>query len=392
MARKFIFAAALAVLFFGGITTGAGGSPTSVSRICFTVTRTVTEAATSTVTTVSTVISTVTRTVTVTSQGTTSAATTTAPPTTTGTSPVPSGSPMFGIAAGADMQNWSAGTVGRALDDYGALHARWIRHDFAWDAIEPQRGTYTWAGFDQLVTAARSRGIDVIATITYTPAWANGGHSDHAYAPTAADEFGQFAGAVAGRYAPQGVHTYEIWNEPNIGFWKPTPDPQAYTAVLCSAYQRIHAADPAATVITGGTSPAGDGPSTYSPQTWLSDLYAAGAKPCFDAVGHHPYVDAWANWDAMATYTVNLRQIEIAHGDTAKKIWATEVGCNRSSLGDTECSNRISQAFGMWRGYTWAGALLWFTYWDPNVYGLVDGNWAPRPEWLSYQSAAAQAT
>ena len=94
----------------------------------------------------------------------------------------------------------------------------------------------------------------------------------------------------------------------------------------------------------------------------------------------------------MATYTVNLRQIEIAHGDTAKKIWATEVGCNRSSLGDTECSNRISHAFGMWRGYTWAGALLWFTYWDPNVYGLVDGNWAPRPEWLSYQSAAAQAT
>ena len=172
---------------------------------------------------------------------------------------------MFGIAAGADMQNWSVGTVGRALDDYGALHARWIRHDFAWDAIEPQRGTYTWAGFDQLVTAARSRGIDVIATITYTPAWANGGHSDHTYAPTAADEFGQFAGAVAGRYAPQGVHTYEIWNEPNIGFWKPTPDPQAYTAVLCSAYQRIHAADPAATVITGGTSPAGDGPSTYSP-------------------------------------------------------------------------------------------------------------------------------
>ena len=120
MARKFIFAAALAVFFVGGITTGAGGSPTSVSRICFTVTRTVTEAATSTVTTVSTVISTVTRTVTVTSQGTTSAATTTEPPTTTGTSTVPSGSPMFGIAAGADMQNWSAGTVSRALDDSGA--------------------------------------------------------------------------------------------------------------------------------------------------------------------------------------------------------------------------------------------------------------------------------
>jgi hypothetical protein len=300
----------------------------------------------------------------------------------------PAGLPSVGIAAGADMQNWSSADVGRELDDYAKLHAHWIRHDFAWDAIEPLQGGYTWAGFDRLVSAARARGIHVIATITYTPAWANGGHSDHDYAPTSADQFGRFAGEVAARYAPQGLHAYEIWNEPNIGYWLPTPDPAAYTHVLCAAYKYIHAADPNATVITGGTSPAGDGSSTYSPQTWLADLYADGAQPCFDAVGHHPYVDAWSNWDAMASYTTNLRQIEIAHGDAGKRIWATEVGCNRYTLGDTECSNRLSQAFQLWKSYSWAGALAWFTYWDPNVYGLVDRNWTPRPEWYAYQQAA----
>src|SRR5262249_8119861 len=63
MIRRLMFAAALAVLFVSGISTGAGGSPTLISRICSTVTRTITATTTSTVTTISTVISTVTQTV-----------------------------------------------------------------------------------------------------------------------------------------------------------------------------------------------------------------------------------------------------------------------------------------------------------------------------------------
>jgi hypothetical protein len=237
------------------------------------------------------------------------------------------------------------------------------------------------------VSAARSRGIEIIATVTYTPAWANGGHTDHNYAPSSADEFGRFAGDVARRYAPQGVHVYEIWNEPNIGYWKPLPDPAGYTAVLRAASTAIHAADPLAVVVTGGTSPAGDGPSTYSPQTWLSRLYANGAKPYFDAVGHHPYVDAWSNWEAMADYQVNLRQIMTANGDAEKRIDATEVGCNRNAVAD--CSTRLATAFAKWKSYSWAGVLAWFIYWDPNVYGLVDGNWNPRSLWYAYQQSAS---
>lgn len=296
------------------------------------------------------------------------------------------------------MQTWTSTSVSRELDDYSNLHAHWIRHDFAWDAIEPQQGVFTWSGFDQLVSAARTRNVNVIATISYTPPWANGGYTNHDYQPSSADQFGQFAGQVAARYAAQGVHTYEIWNEPNIGFWQPKPDPAYYTTVLCSAYRYIHVADPQAVVITGGTSPAGDGTSTYSPQTWLTDLYADGARNCFDAVSHHPYVDSSSvagdlgnGWNLMSNAypPSNLRAIMTANSDSAKRIWATEVGCDRSRLGDTECSNRLNAALQLWRGYAWAGALCWFTYWDPNVYGLVDGNWVPRPEWYALQSAAA---
>jgi Bacterial Ig domain/Cellulase (glycosyl hydrolase family 5) len=304
--------------------------------------------------------------------------------------PAPQGLPAVGIAAGADLQSWPLADVNRQLDDYRNLHAGWIRHDFSWDVIEPQRGTFRWAGYDALVNAARSRGIGVIATVTYTPAWANGGFSDHNYAPASADEFGRFAGDVARRYAGQGVHHYEIWNEPNIGYWKPLPDPARYTAVLRAAATAIRAADPLAVIITGGASPAGNSATTFEPQTWLSRLYANGAKPYFDAVGYHPYVDDDGFiWDVMADRPTNLRQIMTANGDAAKRIHATEVGCNRNAVSD--CSTRLVTAFSKWKSYSWAGVLAWFIYWDPNVYGLVDGNWNRRPLWYAYQQAASSA-
>ncbi len=298
------------------------------------------------------------------------------------------------------MQSWSASDVDRELNDYANLHATWVRTDFEWDQIEPSQGVYDWGPFDQIVSAARARNINVIATVDYTPAWANGGHSDDRYGPTSAPAFGTFAGQVASRYAPEGVHVYEIWNEPNISFWQPSANPQAYTAVLCAAYSAIHAADPEAIVLTGGMSPAGTGPTTYSPQAWLSALYADGAGNCFDGVAMHPYVDdsitavgdLGNNWDLMSAASVpdNLRGIMSDHGDAAKRIWATEVGCNSTTLGDTECASRLGQALAQWRSYAWAGALCWFTYWDPNAYGLVDSNWNPRPEWYAFQSAAAE--
>lgn len=276
------------------------------------------------------------------------------------------------------------------------LHARWIRHDFAWDAIEPQPGVFTWSGFDRWVGTARADGLNVIATISYTPAWANGGNSDHDYEPSSPQGFGQFAGEVAARYSADGVHTYEIWNEPNIvQFWKPHPSPAKYEALLAAAYTAIHKVDPAAVVITGGSSPAGTkGGTEYSPPDWLSDLYAGGAQPYFDGASDHPYVDSVAetgnlggNWYQMAD---SLRPIMEAHGDASKPIWATEVGCNVVALGDSECARRIASAFKLWRGYSWAAVLCWFTYWDPNVYGMVDSQWKPRPPWYAFQAAAAE--
>jgi hypothetical protein len=305
--------------------------------------------------------------------------------------------PAVGVAAWDQLQEKSLPDIERQFADYGNLHAGWVRADFSWDVIQPTSTTFRWAGYDQWVGVARAKGQNVIATVDYTPAWANGGHSDHSYAPTSPAAFGTFAGEVAARYAAQGVHVYEIWNEPNIiQFWKPKPNPAAYTESLNAAYAAIKRADPSATVLTGGSSPAGTGSESYSPPDWLQALYATGAK--FDGVADHPYVDDdWFNWKQMAEGSGStLRSIMEAHGDAAKKVWATEVGCSWQKVAKEEaagralCAERLEQAFSKWHSYSWAAALCWFTYWDPNVYGLVDDHWTPRPGWYAFQTAAAR--
>src|SRR5437588_116960 len=93
----------------------------------------------------------------------------------------------------------------------------------------------------------------VLATSSAAPSPA-GAVSDHARLTYPAD-YAIFAAAAVRHYAPMGVHTWEIWNEPNIPeFWSPAANVVQYAAMLKQADVAIKAADPTATVLTGGTS------------------------------------------------------------------------------------------------------------------------------------------
>ena len=111
--------------------------------------------------------------------------------------------------------------------------------------------------FDRVVTEASARGLHVLATPLYTPAWARAAGTDPLYPPSDLARYAAFCSAAVAHFAPLGVHHWEIWNEPNRGFWKPAPDPARYTAMLKLAYAAIKAQDPSAFVVSGGLSPYG---------------------------------------------------------------------------------------------------------------------------------------
>src|SRR5919202_3901706 len=61
------------------------------------------------------------------------------------------------------------------LDQVKAAGLGWVRIDFIWSAVEPRKGRYDWRLYDAIAAAAKARGLQVFATLAYTPAWATDG-------------------------------------------------------------------------------------------------------------------------------------------------------------------------------------------------------------------------
>ena len=187
------------------------------------------------------------------------------------------GAQSFGIATGGAIQSEDPATLGKDLDAIAGTGAKWIRIDINWAQVQAGGPTsYNWTAIDRLVQGASARGISVLGGIMYTPGWARPAGTSATYGPDPA-KFAAFAKAAAAHYSALGVHTYEVWNEPNIkSFWTPSPNVGDYTRLLKAAYPAIKGADPQATVLSGGTAPAPDDGTSYSPVSFLKGIYANG--------------------------------------------------------------------------------------------------------------------
>jgi hypothetical protein len=199
---------------------------------------------------------------------------------------------------------------------------------------------------------------------------------------------------------------FEIWNEPNISaFWVPKPDPAAYTADLQAAYTAIKQADPSATVISGGLSPAVNSDTTYDPRTFLQDMYADGAQGSFDGLGDHPYSypalpddeESWSGWSQMYQTSPSLRSIMAANGDSAKKLFITEYGApttGSNSVGEAGQTTALTQALAQAQSFSWLGSFYVYTWADlasepeiDNGFGVVSVDNAEKPAYAAVSAA-----
>ena len=235
--------------------------------------------------------------------------------------------PAMGVQFHGTWSDYTSEQRIEVLDKMAAAGVKWIRVDLGWASFQ-ETGPSAYSQWyvdrvDQIVTAARARGMQVLGTLWATPTWANGGAS-RATPPTNPDDYGRFAGWVANHFKGR-VSAWEIWNEPNLDyFFNGTVD--QYVGLMKVAYPAIKAADPSAQVVLGGPS-ANDTP-------WLTKVYAAGAKGYFDVMATHPYQaiadEAPELPDNGTKYRLShvgaVHDLMVANGDGNKKIWFTEFG------------------------------------------------------------------
>jgi hypothetical protein len=243
----------------------------------------------------------------------------------------------IGISYGDTLSYATPAALDRALADANFAGAKWIRADLAWNDVESQQGVYNWSGFDKVVAAARAHGLSVLALLDYTPEFARRPEcaGNPKCPPSRLSAFATFAADAVRRYRSMGVHTWEIWNEPNSGrFWAPYPQPRVYAQLVRLTAGAIRSQQPAATIILGSLA-AGATVSYVTPaRQFLADLCNLGVNRVVDAIGWHPYsfpllpnsTDPHNPWNFISADTANFEETLAKAGTPNMPVWITEYG------------------------------------------------------------------
>ncbi len=251
---------------------------------------------------------------------------------------------------------------------------RWIREEFGGPSIEPEKGKPDFAFYDRLVAEARAAGLNIYGLMCYYPRWTVPG------TPEANLEFSRFAGELAERYK-EDIRYWEIWNEPNGGFY-PWGEEQ-YFALHRLCYDAIKKADPSLQVI-GCSSAAGD-------PDFIARAVKAGCR--FDIASSHPYRTALVD-------PLLIRQLqETVKASGGKKVWLTEMGWPTHTRGG---QSRQRQAEFLVRAYMDALSvpgvenLTWYDFIDDGAdpaemehsFGLLTVDRQPKPSFLAFRTLA----
>jgi hypothetical protein len=137
---------------------------------------------------------------------------------------------------------------------------------------------YEFGPYDQLTDALAKRGIRALYILDYSNKLYESDQSVRTEEGRRA--FARFAAAAARRYRAHGI-LWELWNEPNISFWKPQPNVNDYMALAKAVFPAIREADPDALCVAPATAGI-----AFS---FLEDCFKQGLLHMVDAVTIHPY-------------------------------------------------------------------------------------------------------
>ena len=155
---------------------------------------------------------------------------------------------------------------------------RWIRMDFGWGRTEQEKGRYDFRPYDDLLAALAPHHIRALLILDYSNRF-----YDHGLSPASEEgrrAFARWAAAAVSHFRGRGV-LWEMYNEPNISFWKPQPDVHQYVRLALEVGKAIRAAAPRELYCGPGTS--------QIDLPFLEECFKAGLLEYWSAVTVHPY-------------------------------------------------------------------------------------------------------
>jgi polysaccharide biosynthesis protein PslG len=155
---------------------------------------------------------------------------------------------------------------------------KWVRMDFAWSGTERKKGEYDFSAYDRLLATLDQHGIRALLILDYHNRFYDNGMSP------CSDEgrkaFAKWAAVAVQRYKGRGI-LWEMYNEPNIFFWKPKPDVNQYIALALEVGREIRKVAPDEQYI---------GPAVSQIDLkFLEECFKGGLLEYWSLVSVHPY-------------------------------------------------------------------------------------------------------
>ncbi len=226
------------------------------------------------------------------------------------------------------------------LDMIASAGFKIIRMDFVWQSTEREKGVYNWSAYDELTANLNKRGIRALYILDYSNSLyeeqteskdpISGKITKSVAAPHHEESvaaFAKWAAAAALHFRGNNI-IWEIWNEPNINFWRPAPDVEQYNRLAAATCKAVRKAVPEAIII---------GPATSQlPVPFIEAFLASGVMEYIDAVSVHPYRRYYLSPETAAEDYNKIRELIVKYTPAGKKeipIISGEWGYSSSSKG-----------------------------------------------------------
>jgi polysaccharide biosynthesis protein PslG len=306
---------------------------------------------------------------------------------------------------GVNVHAPQGATLAAQLDRVKAAGIGWVRIDFIWAAVQPDRDTWDWSAYDAIAAAARKRKIEVYATLAYTPGWATDG-PEIIGVPRDPADWAEFCSRAAKRYKST-IRTWGMWNEPNLPrFWAGSRE-EYVDAILKPGADAIHAAVPNARAAGPDLAHVTTGSADW--YNWLRlTLLEAGDR--LDIITHHLYDtdgsrDVTSKLEKSTTFgsrpslwdAVNPSVREVLKTTAwyrQKPFWLTETGWESARISEDRQAANYTGLLGDWftgggNGRDWVNKVFFYELQDPPTdftWGLLRADGTLKPAYGAFKS------
>ncbi len=256
-----------------------------------------------------------------------------------------------------------------------------------WPGMQPLADVFRWDDADSEMTRYDQQSLVPTPILSYTPEWASrapGIADPRSRPPVDLWDYYRFCRAISARYAGR-VWFWEIWNEPNIGFFEGTISD--YADMVKAGACGVLAGSPTVYVIFGGMA--------GIDRPFLDRCYQHGVRDFFDVMACHPYQwGATFNDRWFFEKLKNCRAVIDAQRDPGKPIWLNELGWSTGDAAITEDiqARLLVQCYvsAMSRRDLGIQRIFWFAVkdWGGPGYGVYADDSRKKPAWYAYQTMA----